>query len=73
MQNHLAEAGIGTLIHYPIPPHLQKCYATEKWNMPPLSLPVSECLAKEELSIPIGPTIAQAEAAAIVKAVNEFK
>ena len=73
LQNHLAEAGIGTLIHYPIPPHLQKCYATEKWNMPPLSLPVSECLAKEELSIPIGPTIAQAEAAAIVKAVNEFK
>ena len=47
----LKEAGIGTMVHYPIPPHLSEAYAGE--SFPPL--PISEQLANEVLSLPIGP------------------
>jgi dTDP-4-amino-4,6-dideoxygalactose transaminase len=53
VQAELRERGIETLIHYPIPPHLQKAYAG--LGMPPGSLPVAERLAGEVLSLPMGP------------------
>ncbi|UXI69067.1 DegT/DnrJ/EryC1/StrS family aminotransferase [Tahibacter amnicola] len=52
-QKRLAELGIGTLIHYPIPPHRQDAYAD--LGLPPGSLPLAEQLASEVLSLPIGP------------------
>ena len=45
LQKYLEENGVGTVIHYPIPPHLQECYANEVWNTPQLSLPITEMLA----------------------------
>jgi dTDP-4-amino-4,6-dideoxygalactose transaminase len=48
----LSENGIGTLIHYPIPPHLQRAY--EHLHYPLGSYPIAEKMAKEVLSIPMG-------------------
>lgn len=73
LHNYLKQNGIGTVCHYPIPPHKQECYAKEHWNTPQLSLPITERLADEELSIPIGPTITLDEVARIVNNINNFK
>lgn len=73
LHDYLQENEIGTVIHYPIPPHLQECYSKEAWNVPQLSLPIAERLANEELSLPIGPTITMDEVEYIVKLLNEFK
>ena len=72
LQAYLAEKGIGTVIHYPIPPHKQACYAKEQWNTPQLSLPVTERLADEELSLPIGPVISIEEAKVVVEEILRF-
>ena len=72
LHNYLAERGIGTVIHYPIPPHKQECYAHERWNMPQLQLPVTERIAAEELSLPIGPAITVKEAESVVNCINGF-
>lgn len=73
LQSYLAQNGVGTVIHYPIPPHMQECYANESWNTPRLSLPVTERLAAEELSLPIGPAISREEAMEVVRLVNSFQ
>ena len=72
LRTYLERNGVGTLIHYPIPPHKQECYLRERWNTPQLSLPLTERLASEELSIPIGPTITVQEAAEVVRLINRF-
>ncbi len=69
LQAYLKENGVGTLIHYPIPPHRQECYP----ELAHYSLPISEAIAAEELSIPIGPCISEAEAAEVVSLVNRFR
>lgn len=51
LQKKLKEKGIDTLIHYPIPPHQQPAYSHEY----KLSLPISEQIHREVLSLPIGP------------------
>jgi dTDP-4-amino-4,6-dideoxygalactose transaminase len=56
LQQRLAEAGIDTLIHYPIPPHMQRAYAS--LGLQPEALPVARRLANEILSLPIGPHVA---------------
>ena len=73
LHDYLAEKGVGTVCHYPIAPHKQECYAKELWNNPQLSLPITERLADEELSIPIGPTISMDEVKEVVKLINSFK
>lgn len=73
LHDYLADNGVGTVCHYPIAPHKQECYAKETWNVPQLSLPITERLANEELSIPIGPTITMDEVREIVRLINEFK
>lgn len=73
LHDYLAENGVGTVCHYPIAPHKQECYSKETWNVPQLSLPITERLADEELSIPIGPTITMDEVREIVRLINEFK
>lgn len=52
-QDSLVKAGIGTLIHYPIPPHLSGAYANAGWT--PGDFPIAERIARTELSLPIGP------------------
>ena len=61
------------MCHYPIAPHRQECYAKEEWNTPQLSLPITERLADEELSLPIGPAITMEEVAYIVEKINRFE
>lgn len=73
LHNYLAKNGVGTVIHYPIPPHKQECYSKEAWNVPQLSLPITERLAKEELSIPMSPCLMTNEMVEVVKLINDFK
>ena len=73
LQKFLEENGVGTVIHYPIPPHLQECYANEEWNTQHLSLPITEQIADCELSLPISPTMTIEEANEVVRLVNAFK
>jgi dTDP-4-amino-4,6-dideoxygalactose transaminase len=53
LQSHLGKMGIGTMIHYPIPPHLQSAYSGLGFNEG--SLPISENLHRNVLSLPMGP------------------
>lgn len=53
LQKRLAAAGVGTLIHYPIPPHMQAAYAD--LGLAPEALPLARQLAGEVLSLPMGP------------------
>ncbi len=69
LQQHLTDSGIQTLIHYPIPPHKQECY--KEWNEK--SLPITEKIHSQELSLPISPVMTMAEAEEVVMAVNSFK
>lgn len=73
LHDYLEENGVGTVCHYPIPPHKQECYAKVKWNTPQLSLPITERLANEELSLPIGPAITLEEVAHVVELINKFR
>ena len=74
LQKYLEENGVGTVIHYPIPPHLQECYQ----NHPSLQgragdRLITEMLASCELSLPISPCMTLEEAAEVVRLVNAFK
>ncbi|WP_430450405.1 DegT/DnrJ/EryC1/StrS family aminotransferase [Rhodophyticola sp.] len=60
LQARLGQAGVGTLIHYPIPPHMQAAYAG--MGIAPEALPLARQLADEVLSLPIGPHLQEAEA-----------
>lgn len=73
LHDYLAANGVGTVCHYPIAPHKQECYAKEAWNVPQLSLPITERLADEELSLPIGPTVSLEDIAEVVRLINAFK
>ena len=73
LHDYLAEQGIGTVIHYPIAPHKQECYAKEAWNVPQLSLPITEFLASAELSLPISPCMTQEQVKYVIDVINEFK
>ena len=64
LQGQLTAAGIGTMIHYPVPPHLSGAYAGDGWS--PGTFPLAENLAATVLSLPMGPhlTINQSECVA---------
>ena len=68
LQDYLKQKGIGTVIHYPIPPHQQDCYL--EWYS--LSLPVTERIHREELSIPCNQTMTDEEVRYVVEAINFF-
>lgn len=68
LQQYLEENGVGTVIHYPIPPHKQECY--KAWNK--MSFPITEYIAAHELSLPIGPSISIEEVKFIVELINQF-
>ncbi len=73
LHDFLDKNGVGTVIHYPIAPHKQECFAKDKWNTPQLSLPITEKIANEELSLPIGPSITIGEIEEVVRIINSFK
>ena len=73
LQAYLKENGVGTVIHYPIPPFKQECYAKEDWNTPPLSLPITEKIHDTELSLPIGPTISIEDIYRVIHIINSFR
>ena len=73
LHDYLQEHGVGTVIHYPIAPHKQVCYAKETWNTPQLGLPITEMLVGCELSLPISPCMTREQVEYVVKCVNEFK
>ncbi|WOE82539.1 DegT/DnrJ/EryC1/StrS family aminotransferase [Pseudomonas protegens] len=68
LQRFLTEQGVQTLIHYPIPPHKQQAYAAYG----SLSLPTTEAIHREVLSLPISPVMSDDEIASVVRAVNAF-
>jgi dTDP-4-amino-4,6-dideoxygalactose transaminase len=68
LQKYLIENGIQTLIHYPIPPHKQLIYKKLKR----LSLPVTEKIHNEVLSIPISSSITDKEINSVVRIINQF-
>lgn len=72
LHDYLERNGVGTVIHYPIAPHKQECYSNELWNKPQLSLPITEKIANEELSLPIGPSISFEDVTEVVRLINEF-
>ena len=70
MMNHLKDAGIGTGIHYPIPLHLQKAYASR--NYVEGDFPVAERVAAEIISLPMFPQLTDGQQARVVEAVLTF-
>ncbi len=68
LQKYLSHNGIQTLIHYPIPPHKQECYK----DFINLSLPNTELMHKEMLSLPISPVMKNEEVQKVVKVINNF-
>ncbi|MEW6129800.1 MAG: DegT/DnrJ/EryC1/StrS family aminotransferase [Acidobacteriota bacterium] len=71
LQNYLNECGIQTLIHYPIPVHLQKAYSDLQKQEG--DFPVAEQLAGEILSLPIFPELTDKEARYVVDCINAFQ
>lgn len=69
LQGRLTKAGVGTLIHYPIPPHMQQAYAD--LGFAPDALPLARQLAGEVLSLPIGPHLDMPSAQAVVRAITD--
>lgn len=68
LQQYLADNGVETQIHYPIPPHQQKCYP--KWNT--FSLPITEQIHAQELSIPCHQALTDDEVSTIIRLLNQF-
>ncbi len=69
LQEHLTAAGVQTLIHYPIPPHKQDAYR----EYSRLSLPLTEKLHQEVLSLPMDPTLSADDVSLVIDALNSFK
>ena len=68
LKNYLQNAGVQTLIHYPVPPHRQECYK----SMNGINLPVTEKIHREELSLPLNPAMTDNEAEYIIGLLNSF-
>ena len=69
LQAHLQAAGIQTVIHYPVPPHQQPCYASD---MPNAAFPLAEILSREILSLPMYPGLTEAEQQRVADVIASF-
>ena len=69
LQQYLTDHGIQTLIHYPIPPHKQKAY--KNWNS--FSLPITDKIHREVLSLPMSQVMTESEVEKVVKVINGWK
>lgn len=70
LQANLLQQGVNTMIHYPIPPHLQPAYA--ELNYKQGDFPIAEVIHREVLSLPIGPHLKSEEAAQVVTALKQL-
>ena len=70
LKEYLQDNGIGTLIHYPVPPHLSTAYSDMEFSQG--SFPISENLALCELSIPIGPHLNDTDTEYICKVIMDY-
>jgi dTDP-4-amino-4,6-dideoxygalactose transaminase len=68
LQRQLAEQGVQTLIHYPVPPHKQLAYS----NFSQLQFLITEAIHDEVLSLPIGPTLSLEEIRSVTDSLNQF-
>ena len=68
LQKYLADNGVQTLIHYPVPPHQQPAY--KEWNE--LSYPIAEKIHAELLSLPIGPMLTEIEINSVIDLLNQW-
>lgn len=81
LQQYLADNGVQTMIHYPIPPHRQKCYCgstggnTDKGKLvvPQEGLPITERIHNEELSLPCNQTMTDAEVDQLINLLNGYE
>ena len=69
LQNYLSAQSIHTIIHYPVPPHMQKAYKA----FSSLSFPLTETIHEEVLSLPMSPVLLDSEVDKIINALNNFK
>jgi len=70
LQQHLSLLGISTLIHYPIPPHLQQAY--EGLGYKKGKFPIAEQMADQVLSIPMGPQLGTSNVSAVISAIQSY-
>lgn len=70
LQQYLADNGVQTLIHYPIPPHRQQCYHKELGH---LSLPITEQIHATELSLPMSQAMTDDEAMTVAEIIMNYK
>ncbi len=68
LQQRLSSEGIGTLIHYPIPPHLSEAYREMGWSHG--AFPIAEQLASTVLSLPMGPHLGAADVSVVVDMIH---
>ena len=68
LQQHLSDAGIQTVIHYPIPPHKQKAYCLFSHMV----MPITEAIHDEVLSLPISPTLTNEDVEKVIETINSF-
>lgn len=71
LQRHLEEAGVGTLIHYPLPPHLQAAYSELGYKQH--AFPRAEEMASQVLSLPIGPHVTEQQAQHVAETMIAFR
>ncbi len=69
LQAHLANSGVQTLIHYPIPPHQQRAYS--QWREK--TYPLTEAIHQQVLSLPISPVMTDEQVNAVIAACNSFE
>jgi dTDP-4-amino-4,6-dideoxygalactose transaminase len=70
LQKYLTEQGIGTVIHYPVPPHLQKAYS--ELNYQKGDFPIAERIANETLSIPLYQGMTEAQQMQVIEKIKTF-
>ncbi len=70
LRQFLEARGVGTLIHYPVPPHLSDAY--RDMGFAPGAFPIAEHIARTELSLPMGPHLSQQDAGMVVNCIREF-
>ncbi|MDJ0364561.1 DegT/DnrJ/EryC1/StrS family aminotransferase [Hymenobacter sp. H14-R3] len=70
LQQYLTDRGVGTLIHYPVPPHRQQAYA--HLNMPARAFPIAEEIADTALSLPMWPGMSEEQVEKVSAAVHGF-
>ena len=70
LKEWLMRSGVGTLIHYPIPPHLSGAYAGAGWKRS--DFPIAEEIADTELSLPMGPHLGYESQTTVIHAMREF-